>query len=234
MLGSAVVSLIAKQNPDWTATQILSLIQNVVDMVLKRESDAFVYIDPTTGDLPYLSTTDGTYQYSVVIAGVTIWKVGAILVDTSQAIPNIGTMDLVINGQSGLAVSGANNNNFDALFGKVKFGAKSYNKAPTKNTDQSGSIAPSVLFLFNPTTQSKLYRILAYQTTGATLSLSSYIPIADSQLFDLVACVCELIDAMDNGRFADIYQRINNYWLPRLTFNTDKDMHTCFSSNYSW
>jgi hypothetical protein len=236
MLASAIVSIVQKNNPDWPAATILNILNDVLNMVLKRESDQNVYLDPTTGDMPFLATTDGTFTYNITIPNVTIWKVGGIVIDYTNFLPNVGSPTMVWSGQmyAGLDISGAVMQNFDALFTDVFFGAKKYRKAPCKLTDALGNQPCTATFLgFSPSTSTNLYRILAY-TANAPIALNSYVPIPDKFEYTLVACISEIIDALDNGRFADIWNQLQTTWLPQLTYQVDKDMQLIYSTNYTW
>jgi hypothetical protein len=196
-------------------------------MVYKRESDSNVYIDPATGDLPYLSTTAGIYLYNISLA-VPVWKVGRILVDKTYYFGSEPFFDyLEPYSQSVIEY------NFDRGFENVKFGSKEYNSCPIKTTDLLGSVLPTVTFLFDPATLATTYRVLAYTVPSTSVALTTYLPFDDAELYTVIAMICEIIDAMDNGRFSEIWARLQT-WLNKLTFAVDKDSQTIFSKNYTY
>lgn len=63
---SQIVERVKLQAPDWSTVGvqgILSIVDEVNRLMIGADIDHMIYVDSSTGMPPYLTTTDGTYQY---------------------------------------------------------------------------------------------------------------------------------------------------------------------------
>jgi hypothetical protein len=58
------VSLIQRRVPNYSRSEILSVMSDLYQETYHQDVEQTLYIDPSTGLPPYLATTDGTYQYN--------------------------------------------------------------------------------------------------------------------------------------------------------------------------
>ncbi len=58
------VAEIHRRNPKYSPTEILGFLNEVHMRCVEQELDQFLYIDPTTGRPPYITTTPGQYVYN--------------------------------------------------------------------------------------------------------------------------------------------------------------------------
>jgi hypothetical protein len=225
MLVSNIVNEIIRMNPDWTQTQVIGLINDIVIVATKKESTLNTYIDPTTGSLPYLSTTAGTFLYSITIPGVSIWKVSEIVVDADQTwYSGYGFTNwwMTTTGKS------------DRYGRIINFYDKKYVAVPTKRVDAVGTTIPTVTFLNDPGTETTKYQIMAFETPVIISAVSQSISMSDSLKPNLVAAVQTLIDAEDNGRFSEAWDIINTKWLPDMIYDNTKDHSRVYAQNYDY
>ena len=216
MIASSLITPIAQMNPDWARSNILNVINDLVQAVLQRETDANVYIDPTTGDLPYLATTGGTFQYSISVPGVSFFKIQEIVTGNTPPIFDA-------------------KNNTPSVSREVFFMGRKYYVAQTKKTQPLGNQPASVIFRADPTTQPTQYQIYGYVSpVAAALSESTQIPIEEQYRQDMVGYVQELVDAMDNGLYATVLPTIQMKFLNKITYSTDVDVNQSFCKNYSY
>jgi hypothetical protein len=221
MLASSVVTEITRLNEDWTRVQVLDVLNNVVQLLLKVEADANVYIDPTTGNLPWLATTAGTYRYDITPpSGVSFWKIQNIVTDLG----NDPDFDVTIN-------------SWDREYQSLKFLARRYNVIPTrKYADYENTVTPGVPYVVfiggDPGSQTQNYRYLAYMAPPQVLSETVTVPIADRYRYTVVVpAVQAMIDGLDNGRYADACTYVESL-KPKLA--TDGEVDRIFSTNYSY
>jgi hypothetical protein len=66
MLTSALITLAQKQFPDWSRTMLLSLLNEIQQMVFTQNcTNQMRMYDDATGKDPLLTTTSGTYEYTI-------------------------------------------------------------------------------------------------------------------------------------------------------------------------
>jgi hypothetical protein len=216
MIASSLVTEIEQMNEGWSRPRILSEINNLVQSVTQRETDSNVYVDPSTGDMPFLATTAGTFTYTVTIPGVTFWKLEDIVTlhqnyagHWSSSHENTLWQDTQIH-------------DHHRSLNEITFGEKTYHIVPTVKTQPIGAAPASVTFRNDPGTQTSLYRIMAFQTPALTLSESSQIPIQERLRYETIAIICMIIDAKDNGRYADLIPKIKEFQAT-IEYSVDKD-----------
>jgi hypothetical protein len=225
MLVSNIVNEVVRMNPDWTQAQVIGLINDIVVAATKRESVLSTYIDPTTGKLPYLSTTAGTFLYSISIPGVAIWKISEIVEDRdANWYGGSGNMGLWHHAH------GAD----DRYVREIDFYTKKYMTLSCRKTQAIGSVAPTVTFTHDPGTNATKFQIMALLTPDILSAMSQSIDLSDNLKPNLVAAVQELIDAEDNGRFSDAWATIKSQWLPDMIYDRTKDHSRIHSRNYQY
>lgn len=215
---SSVVTQIQRMNPDWTRAQILDVINDTVKLLLKVERDESIYFDPTTGNLPYLTTTSGTYLYTVTIPGITIWKIRGIVTDLTD----LPTFDPTIQsyGKTNMPVS---------------LNGLTYNQVPCTPQDEASTGTAGlvkVLFSQDPGSYSTRYRIMAYESPAEILSETVPIPINDSlKMSVVIPAVQTMVDAFDNGRYQEAVAYVESLQ-PKLL--TDRDVDPIFTNSYTY
>lgn len=215
---TSVVNEILLRNPDWTDTQVLDIVNNLTKFFCKRELDSNVYIDPATGNLPYLTTTAGTYTYSISIPGVSLWSVKEIVVDPGSSLPNFYPQYSAYNDRNARVTT---------IIGKR------YQTIPCKKNNDSDPSGLSVTFSDDPGTTTTVFRVAAFESPAEVLSLSVNIPLDDRYRYTvMIPAVQAMIDALDNGRTADAMQYIEDNLVPRL--GQDLDVAPCFTQSYSY
>jgi hypothetical protein len=210
-----VVTRICQTNPDLTRPDALSFVKEAVLLLTKGERESALYVDTSTGDFPYLTTTAGTYLYSINTTTIPIWKVAHVLMDNPATgnVPDGNTM--WISSQSSVDTSALRSVN---VLGRL------YYEVPFKGTTELGSTAPKVLFYDDPTSTTATYRIAGYQEESAIVSESVDIAIPD-QLFStcvIPACLA-LIDGTFNGRYIDQVAYITTVLAPKVRWAINKD-----------
>jgi hypothetical protein len=217
---SSVITDLVRLNPDWTRPQILDVVNNVVNQLLKIERDSSVYLSPTTGNLPFLTTTAGTFTYTVTIPGISIWKIRSIVVDANDTINETWSLS----------------DDCDREYETVRFTGRVYNNVPGRANDEADTGTPGeceYTFLVDPGTTTNKYRIMAYVATTPILSESINIPINDSFRNSVVIpAVQVMIDGMDNGRLPDAVEYIDTKLAPKLKLETTSDRTR--SLNYTY
>jgi len=217
MIASSIVAKVNRMNPDWQPAQILDVLNDVHTMCFKRESVHLIHLDPTTGDLPYLSTTAGTFLYNVTIPGTPIWKIAEIVIDFSQAVPDTSV-----------------DQSYDRYQREYDMMSRKYRCVPTRKEEAVGNQPVQVTFLFDPGTQSSLYKIAGYESPPVISALSQSLMWHDHQVASVIACVQGLLDAQDNGRFAEAWADVQDKWLPELVYDNEKDDSPVFAQNYGY
>jgi hypothetical protein len=195
MTVSQIVNQIKRLNPEWTEMQILDLLNQFVEMVIQTDSLDAVYFDPSTGDLPYLSTTEGVFQYSLPS---TFFK----------------ARNIVVN----LASNKANNpyfyhnptNEFVVPTTKIYLGSSEYVPVPCVIQPAFGDNVATVLFRFDPMDSTETYQIYGYNNAYSPItSMSATLPIeAKFHLSVVIPCLQMLIDGLDNGNFVDVVPKV--------------------------
>jgi len=215
---SQIVNLIVKKNPDWTPQSVLDLLDGFVQMALKVDTRENLYYDPTTGDLPYLQTTAGQFYYEL---DQQYYKVREIVCSTKQ----INFNNPAFNSNSG---------RFNYNVKAITIGNNKYYPVPVVKKQQYNDIISnpagtcSVMFRFDPKDTTETYQIYAYVPTNAITSLNSTLNIPDKFHMGVVIPALQLmIDGMDNGRWVDNLEVINNNLLPKIWY----EMYTNSADN---
>jgi hypothetical protein len=189
-----IVNLVVLQNPDWTSARVITLLNQFVQMVLKGDQTENLVYDSTTGKLPFLATTKGTYLYSL---SSTYYKCKYILVDVtnwdaSYEYPNNPAF-------------GRNDTRYNFNTSEIILGGNRYRQVPVVITPAFGSGVATVLFQFDPNTTTDLYHIYGYQAGNQITSVSSALQIEERfHLACVVPALQCMIDGLDNGNFQDI------------------------------
>jgi hypothetical protein len=209
-----ICNLLILQNPDWNTTRVLSLLNQFVQMVLKGDQTENLVFDASTGKLPFLTTTKGTYLYSL---SSTYYKCKYILVDVTKwtsayEYPNNPAF-------------GRNNTEYAFNTNEIILGGYKYRQVPVVITPAFGSGVATVLFQFDPNTTTDLYHIYGYQAGNQITSLSSTLQIEEKFHMDVVAaCQC-LIDGLDNGNMQDIIPVIQEKFVSKILLQKYNNSH---------
>lgn len=68
MLTSAIVTTAKKDFPDWSRTSILSFLNEIQNMIFCQDTTVHMQMYGSTGKDPVLTTTAGTYEYTISTA----------------------------------------------------------------------------------------------------------------------------------------------------------------------
>lgn len=219
---AGLVAEIALLNPDWSSARILGLLNNLLQMAFKKPLKSQLYIVPTTGDFPFLTTTAGTYKYSVSVSSV--WSVSEIITDTDV---------------SGWVATGpinfGTNTTPDKFSRKFTYNDRNYWTVPCSKVNAIGSTVPTVQFGFDPGSYSDRYRIAGYDAPTTVLSTTTEYPVDDNFRYSvIIPAVQLLIDGFDNGRYAENMLYIEDKLLPKLAYSAEAPFDGIFCANSSY
>lgn len=215
MTVQGIISLLKRTNPDWTDQQLIDLLNMFCEMCLKGDQTENLYFDPSTGQLPILSTTQGTYLYTL---SSTYYKCRYILVkedswDDRYDYPNNPSFA----GSTSRYI-------FDTA--PVIIGTYRYRQVPVILTPSYGSNPATALFQFNPQTTTNKYFIYAYVGTTAITVLTSTIPIEERfHLAVVVPAMQMLIDGLDHGDFANIMPVVETQFVSKILLQKYYNSH---------
>ncbi len=198
-----LVALIKKQNPEWVDQDILDLLNWFQEMCLKTSSAENIYYDITTGDLPFLSTTQGVFQY---IMPSLYYDVEAIVIKDHTLLTN------------NPAFTASHFGEFKYPSDLIRLGSHNYTQVPTVKTKAFGPAGVcSIMFTFDPQTTTNTYQIYGYTFQNAITSKQSILYIPDKyHLSCVVPAIQTLIDGLDNGDFENSIAKINQLYLPPI------------------
>lgn len=214
MTVTEIISLLQTQNPDWSTTRLLSLLNQYVQMVLKTDTDENLVFDSTTGRLPYLATTQGVYQYSLPSQ---YYKCKYILVNHGAGYGNYEYPNNPAFGRH------HTDNAFDTQ--DIILGPHKYRQVPVRLTPQFGTGAVTVLFQFDPLNTTNVYHVYAYQGGNQITALGCTLQIEEKFHFDIVAACQILIDCLDNGRFEDGMQKVQDQFASKIWLQKYNNTH---------
>lgn len=214
MTVSQIISLLNRQNPDWDTQPLIDLLNSFVQMALKVDTQENVVYDSNTGDLPYLATTAGLFLYTMPPNYYKIWDI--VTCSTSQYPNNAYYAHQEQNG-------------FVTPKKPITLANKSYLPVPTVKTQAYGALGvATVMFRFDPKTSINTYQIYGCASSGDILTITSVLSIPDKLHLGVVIPAMQLmIDGLDNGRYVENLQVINDTLLPKIwqemNYNTMDD-----------
>jgi hypothetical protein len=211
-----IIDRICNANPDVTRAQALSFIDEACTMLTQTERASSFYLDSTTGDFPYFPTTDGTYVYSVNTTTFPVWKIAYILTDITNVTPTGSTSYFVSLYNLPL--------NIASDIQEVQLLNRRYLQVPVKCTEEKGSTAPTVTFLFNPGTETTRFRLCGHKLEAAITSETVQVPIPQRLISTcLIPAAMKLIDGVFNGRYEENVLYIENVIKPKVLWALNKD-----------
>jgi hypothetical protein len=218
MTVTQIVALLKRQNPDWTDQLILDQLNFFQEMALKIASSSNVYYDPTTGDLPYLTTSDGVFEYDMPSF---YFDVQAIVLKDTTFLTNNPNF------------TASNRGTYVYPSNKLRLGSHEYCEVPIKHKKALGPNGVcTVMFRFNPKDSTQTYQIYGYTgPANAIMSKSSVLNIPDKyHMMCVVPGVQTLIDGLDNGSFEDSIEKLKALYLPPIWADMQYDGEDNFSS----
>jgi hypothetical protein len=182
-----------------------ALLNEAQKLLLFNECEQNIIYDSTTGDLPYLETTDSTYRYTISTAGGdNVWLIGAVVIDA-----------LTINGldYGGLAY----NRSWKADETRIA-GNDYYRLRNIRSRPWSESADAQLTFSLNPGNTTAVYRLLAYRRcTEITSDAVSHEMPGSSDVDYLMPATMKLIEAIDDhGKMIEARRYIRSELKPQM------------------
>lgn len=188
------------------ARGILPLYNEAQNLLMQQESEQTIQVDPTTGDLPLLTTVGApTYSYTVPL---TIWRVSKILIAT----PVQNDYDLYILTNYGFDI------NLQYPIEYFYFAGRKYLRFQQVRTfDKVGTNACRIVFTVDPGAASDIFRYVAHElpTQITSEAIQATIPDRLHQSY-LNAATLELISAFQTGNHIKARQYIEHELKPQM------------------
>lgn len=165
-----------------------ALLNEAQRLLLLNECEQNIIFDSSTGDLPYLTTVDGTYRYTfTTLDSIAVWLIGAVVVDA-----------LTING---LDYGGVPYNRSWKLEEKRVAGNDYHRIKNIRSVPWGEGANATVTFTMNPGDSTALYRVLAYKRCVDITSdaVTHEMPGATDVDYLMPACM-KLIEAIDDHK----------------------------------
>lgn len=182
-----------------------ALLNEAQKLLLFNECEQTMIFDGSTGDLPYLATTSGTFRYTIATAGgENVWLVGAVVVDA-----------LSVNG---LDYGGIVSQRSWKLEDMPIAGNEYYRLRNIRSIPWNESASANLTFTINPGTSTALYRVLAYKRCSELTSdaVSHEMPGA-TDIDYLMPATMKLIEAIDDhGNMVEARRYIRQELRPQM------------------
>lgn len=212
MTTQELLAIIAEQFKGWNIDGergILPHLNAAHHMLLAQESEQNVYYDESSGELPSLTTTDGTYNYD---CDDNLWKLGGIYVRVNDIDSSTG----VLIDMTGFDY-GTRRYNKRAPEYKV-LGGINYLRVPYIRSWVSTETANARLaFTENPGDTSDYYRQFGWKKPTQIISDSIQIDIPPPWDYQyLLPATCKLLEGVQHGNYLDTQQYVIGVLKPRL------------------
>jgi hypothetical protein len=221
MLTSQIVARLQRLNPDYSSATLVEMLDSLSKLLLRVENDDNLYYDTTTGDFPYLSTTQGTYQYSSI---PNVFKIRDIVVNLA-VYNGYGISYPVNDAFANNPYYGRNpGTNYGYDVAQIKINNRLYLPVPCVKTEAYQGETPSVMFRFDPMTQATMYQIMGYKdcTTISSANVQLQIPVRYHETV-VIPAMQALIDGESNGRYLEMIQYIEKELKPKIDFSKNSN-----------
>jgi hypothetical protein len=203
-----LVTILQEQFKGWNANGprgVLHYIDVAHRIFRQVESEQTVYFDETNGKLPYLDTTDGVYKYSLPS---NCWKLAGVYIEagvTGSLLDNLSLADY------GLRVS-----NVHKIESVVMSGIEYLRLHNVRSWPASEAAVARLAFSDNPGTTDDVYNIKYYRQPVELVSDSIQLEVEPpyDELY-LLPAVCELIEGIQHGNYADARTKLLEIWRPK-------------------
>jgi hypothetical protein len=202
----SIITLLAAQNPDWNEARLLDVLNSFVEMALKIDTAENLVYDPTTGRLPYLATTQGTFLYSLPSQ---YYKCKYILTHKDYGFGPYGYPNN--------PAFGKHHDHYTFNTQDILLGGHRYRQVPVVFTPSFGTNPATVLFSFDPLNTTDVFHIYAHQAGNSITSMNSVLQIESKFHLSVVIPACQMIiDGLDNGNFQDIMPIIETQFCSKI------------------
>jgi hypothetical protein len=181
---------------------VLDLLDGFSQMVLKSDSDENIYFDTSTGELPYLVTNQGTFQYTIPS---TYYRLKEIVVREEVRISNNPVYS---------------RHDLNHVSNEISIQGRRYRVIHAVKNQPYGTGTCTVMFRDDPGNTTTTYQIYGYVPVNAITSISSNLNIPEEfHMSVVIPAIQLLIDGIENGRYVDNLKYINETLLPKIIFN---------------
>lgn len=194
---------------------LIPLLNTVVQILYKAETPQSLLIDPSTGRIPVLATTQGSF--GPYLGPVDTWRVANILVWSE-------TYDRSDYGWSGTDLSDRINE-YDEI---IINGNKYYRFNYIRTEDALEGALPQMWFTCDPGTTTNYYYVQAYKNHPAITSDRIQLQIPDAggaHQTIVVPGLIRLLQAQNNGDYMEAIEYIEQTLKPRLYAMMGKGAH---------
>ncbi len=212
-----LVDDIALKAPGWSRARILRKLNDGQNWLFSKPCRQTIYLDPTTGFPPYLTTVAGTFKYEIpdvtmTVGGVSrslrIWRVNQVFVDSS----NITDYNYLGYGYLGEPFGFCGVNPYTNNTGKIEFKQVYVESYEARENDKA-----YILFKSDPGDTTNVYYVEGVieplQLTTESLPLTLPKRWEDA-LFDYVVGKIQ-----DQGYGKDsLTQRFHEFWAEKLWY----------------
>jgi hypothetical protein len=184
---------------------VLHYIDVAHRMFRQVEAEQTIYFSETTGKLPYLTTTEGTYNYSLPS---NCWKLGAVLVE-------VGVTGSILDGYSGLDYG--SRTSATLRYETVVLAGIEYARIQNiRSWPCTESAAARMAFTEDPGTSTDVYNLMYYKKPSAIVSDSIQLEVEPpyDELY-LLPAVCKLIEGIEHGNYAEARREVLDLWRPK-------------------
>ena len=203
-----LVTILLEQFKGWNADGprgVLHYIDAAHKLFRQVECEQTVYYDETTGNLPLLTTTAGTYSYSLP---ANCWKLAAVLVESGVT---GSLLDSYSNADYGIRTA------VSKKIEPVTISGVDYLRiVNVRSWPSTESAVARVMFTDDPGDTTTVYNIKYYKKPADITS--DTIPIEIEPPWDemfFVPAVCKLIEGIEHGNYAEARMEILKVWLPQ-------------------
>ena len=186
---------------------VLRHLNTANTILASQDINLMLVLDDTTGTLPLLSTTSGTFAYNMA---TTVRKVSDVLVSLDDAVLNDYTTSVKRSYRNSIVIGGL-------MFARWPFVMK-------PQEYRSSSVPAKVVFSENPGTTTDRFYLYEFKRPTQILSLNIQPDIVspwDAEF--LLPATGKLIEGQQSGNYIDAYQFVMKEIKPLLARAVSKD-----------
>ena len=202
--------------PGWTRVDLLNYLDLVEDMLYRQELEqTTAYL--TTGKLPQLTTTAGTYDYTLnqATTGLSddIWRVAAVLVEPQYSNEFLAA----ISEDYGISQNIRHPTHSITLNGRIYF---KFSQVSTTDSVRGGH--PKLRFKMDPGATTTDFNLLCYlkRTEMTAETIESSLP-EELHLSALIPAAMKYVEGLQNGNIIEALQMIENIYKPMVRKHMD-------------